>query len=327
MREQKRERPLPRTMPTIHAYAAGLDVGSTFHVVAVPRERADESVRTFQSFTEDLYRLADWLRDVGVTTVAMESTGVYWIPVFEILEARGFEVLLVNARDVKNVPGRKTDVNDAQWLQQLHQFGLLRGSFRPQERIVQLRALVRHREGLVTAAGTHVQRMQKALMQMNVQLHHVVTDVTGVTGLRIIRDIVAGVHDPARLAAHRDVRCKQSLETIRQALIGNYRPEQLFALRQTLELYDVLQAKIGESDTEIARVLEALNADRVAPATALPTVRRTPGKNEPHFDVRRVLYTLLGSDVSQIHALGPYSILRMVAECGTDMTKWPTVKH
>lgn len=327
MHEQRTIRPSPRTMSTIHAHAAGLDVGATFHVVAVPRECADVPVRTFRSFTEDLHRLADWLRAVGVTTVAMESTGVYWIPVFELLEACGFEVLLVNARDVKTVPGRKTDVNDAQWLQQLHQFGLLRGSFRPHERIVHLRALLRHREGLVTAAGTHVQRMQKALMQMNVQLHHVVTDVTGVTGLRIIRDIVAGVHDPARLATHRDVRCKQSQETIRQALIGTYRPEHLFALRQTLELYDVFQAKIVESDAEIARVLEALNADRIAPATPLPKVRRTAGKNEPHFDVRRVLYTLLGSDVSQIHALGPYSILRIVGECGTDMTKWPTVKH
>ena len=161
MSEQKRGRRSPRTMPTIHARAAGLDVGATFHVVAVPPECADEPVRTYRSFTEDLYRLAGWLREVGVTTVAMESTGVYWIPVFEILEACGFEVLLVNARDVKNVPGRKTDVNDAQWLQQLHQFGLLRGSFRPQDKVVRLRALLRHREGLVSAAGTHIQRLAR----------------------------------------------------------------------------------------------------------------------------------------------------------------------
>lgn len=327
MGEQTRGRRSPRTMPTIHAHAAGLDVGSTFHVVAVAPERADEPVRTLRSFTQDLRRLADWLHEVGVTTVAMESTGVYWIPVFEILEARGFEVLLVNARDVRNVPGRKTDVHDAQWLQQLHQFGLLRGSFRPQDRVVRLRALLRHREGLVAAAATYVQRMQKAMMQMNVQLHHVVTDITGVTGLKIIRDIVAGVHDPARLAAHRDAHCKQSLETIRQALIGNYRPEHLFALRQTLDLYDVLQAKIGECDVEIAHVLEQLTVDRAPPPTPLPKVRRATGKNDPRFDVRRVLYTLLGADLSQIHALGPYTILRMVSECGTDMTRWPTVKH
>lgn len=223
-RTRRSSRTMP-TMPTIHAHAAGLDVAATFHVVAGPPECADEPVRTFRSFTDDLHALADWLRDVGVKTVAMESTGVYWIPVFEILEARGFEVLLVNARDVKTVPGRKSDVNDAQWLQQLHQFGLLRGSFRPADHVIRLRALVRHRESLVASAATYIQRMQKALMQMNVQLHHVVTDITGLTGLRILRDIVAGVHAPARLAEHRDGRCKQTAETIRQALIGNYRPE------------------------------------------------------------------------------------------------------
>ena len=180
-----------RPLLTINAHAAGLDVGSTFHVVAVPPESADESVRTFRSFTGDLQRLADWLKEVGVTSVAMESTSVYWIPVFEILEARGFEVILVNARDAKNVPGRKTDVNDAQWLQQLHQHGLLRGSFRPHDRVVRLRALLRHRERLVDSAATHIQLMQKALMQMNVQLQHAVTDITGVTGMKIIRDIAA----------------------------------------------------------------------------------------------------------------------------------------
>ena len=327
MSEKKPARQAPRAMPTIHAHAAGLDVGSTFHVVAVPPDCAVEPVRTFRSFTEDLYRLADWLRDVGVTTIAMESTGVYWIPVFEILETRGFEVLLVNARDCKNVPGRKTDVNDAQWLQQLHQFGLLRGSFRPHDRMIRLRALMRHREGLVAAGGVHIQRMQKALMQMNVQLHHVVTDITGLTGLRIIRAIVAGVHDPAALAEHRDAHCKQSADTIRQALIGNYRPEHLFTLRQTLELYDFLQTKIAESDREIAEVLDALTADCEPPMAALPKVRHAKSRNQPQFDVRRVLYTLIGADLSQIHALGPYTILRMIAECGTDMRKWPTVKH
>src|SRR5687767_5217593 len=207
-----------RRLRAIHAGAAGLDVGATFHVVAVPPDRAGEPVRTFQSFTGDLHRLADWLTEVGVTTIAMESTGVYWIPVFEILEARGFEVLLVNARDVKQVPRRKTDVNDAQWLQQLHQYGLLRGSFRPREAVVQLRAYLRY-------AAAHILHMQKALMEMNVQLHHAVTDITGVTGMRIIRAIVAGERAPEALAAHRDVRCAASEETLRAALTGHYRTE------------------------------------------------------------------------------------------------------
>ena len=317
----------PPTLPLLHPRAAGLDVGATFHVVAVPPACAAEPVRTFRSFTADLHALATWLQEVGITTIAMESTGVYWIPVFEILEARGFAVVLVNARDVKHVPGRKTDVIDAQWLQQLHQFGLLRGSFQPHERIAQLRALLRHREGLVSGAAAHIQRMQKAMMQMNVQLHHVVTDITGVTGLRIIRDIAAGVHDPATLAAHRDARCKQSLATIQQALTGHYRPAHLFALRQTLALYDFLQAQLADCDTEIAAVLAALNADRTPPTAPLAPVRRTKGRNEPDFDVRRALYTLLGADLSRIHALGPHTILRMVSECGTDMQQWPTVKH
>jgi len=327
MMVRKPGRAAPTTLPTIHAQAAGLDVGSTFHVVAVSPDLADVPVRTFRSFTADLHALAAWLQEVGVTTIAMESTGVYWIPVYEILEARGFEVLLVNARDVKHVPGRKTDVIDAQWLQQLHAFGLLRGSFRPQERVVRLRTLLRHREGIVADAATHIQRMQKAMMQMNVQLHHVVADITGTTGLRIIRDIVAGVHDPTQLAQHRDARCKQSLATIQQALTGHYQPEHLFALRQTLALYDFLQAQLSECDHEMAAVLASLNADREPPATALEKVRRTKGRNEPDFDVRRARYVLLGTDLTRIHALGPHTLLRIISECGTDMQKWPTVKH
>src|SRR5215475_3596196 len=205
-------------LSTIHPNAAGLDVGATFHVVAVPPDRDPQPVRTFRTFSGDLHQLANWLKAVGITTVAMESTGVYWIPVFEVLEARGFEVLLVNARDVKHVPGRKSDVNDAQWLQQLHQYGLLRGSFRPRDGVVRLRAYVRHGERLVEYAASHIQHMQKALMQMNVQLHHVVTDITGVTGMRIIRAIVAGTWAPDTLATFRDVRCAASPATIREAL-------------------------------------------------------------------------------------------------------------
>jgi transposase len=314
-------------LSTVHPHAAGLDIGSTFHVVAVPSDRDDRPVRTFRTFSTDLHQLADWLAAVGITTVAMESTGVYWIPVFEMLDARGFEVLLVNARDVKHVPGRKSDVNDAQWLQQLHQHGLLRGSFRPRDGIVRLRAYLRHRERLVDYGAAHIQHMQKALMQMNVQLHHVVTDITGLTGMRIIRAIVAGNHAPEDLAGFRDRRCHASEDTIREALIGNYRPEHVFALRQALELYDVHQTKIAECDVEIEAVLSGLNQPGLTPEVPLPPVRHAKGRNEPAFDVRAALYTLLGADLSQIHGFGPYTVLRLIAECGDDMTKWPTAKH
>lgn len=327
MAQKKRAKQPSRSFSMINPNAAGIDVGSTFHVVAVPADRAAEAVRTFQTFTSDLHRLADWLQEVGVTTVAMESTGVYWIPVFEILEARGLEVILVNARHVKNVPGRKTDVNDAQWLQQLHQYGLLRGSFRPHDRMVGLRAHLRHRERLVESAASHIQHMQKALMQMNVQLHHVVSDITGLTGMRIIRAMVAGVHDPDTLAQHRDIRCKASRETIREALTGNYRAEHVFALRHALELYDFLQLKISECDVVIEAAMRMLNEDRPAPTIPIPPVRHTRGSNEPAFDVRTVLYTMLGADLSQIHGFGPYTVLRLVGECGDDMRKWPTAKH
>ena len=211
----------------------------------------------------------------------MESTGVYWIPVFEILEARGFDVLLVNARDVKQVPGRKTDVNDAQWLQQLHQYGLLRGSFRPRDAVVQLRAYLRHRERLVEYAAAHIQHMQKALMQMNVQLHHAVTDITGATGMRIIRAIIAGHHAPETLASYRDVRCASSEETLRAALTGNYRPEHVFALRQAVELYDVHQAKIADCDVEVEAVLRRMNDARPTPVAPLPASRHLWGVHHP----------------------------------------------
>lgn len=314
-------------LSTINEYAAGLDVGSTFHVVAVRADQDDEPVRTFRSFSGDLHQMADWLTSVGIKTVAMESTGVYWIPVFEILEARGFEVLLVNARDVKNVPGRKTDVNDAQWLQQLHQHGLLRGSFHPRAHIAQLRTYLRLRERMVEYAAAHVQHMQKALMQMNVQLHHVVSDITGATGLRIVRAIVAGTHAPEQLATYRDVRCGATEETIREALTGNYRAEHVFGLKQALELWDFHQAKVAECDLEIEAVLKSLNQTQVEPERPIPAKRHAKSRNEPKFDVRSALYTLLGADLSQIHGFGPYTVLRLVAECGDDMKKWPTAKH
>jgi transposase len=319
----------PTPLVPINRRAAGVDIGATFHVAAVPADLDTEPVRSFRSFTADLNQLADWLVKLGITTVAMESTGVYWIPLFEILEARGLEVVLVNARDAKNVPGRKTDVNDAQWIQQLHTYGLLRASFRPTADIAALRAYLRHRERLVEYAASHVQHMQKALMQMNVQLHHVVSDITGVTGMTILRAIVAGERNPDVLAQYRDVRCKASVETIREALIGNYRPEHLFALRQAIELYDTYGAKLKDCDVEIEQCLRSLpKDDETASPDPAPAPRaRQAQKNEPRFEIRTLLYTLLGVDLTQIHGFGPYSVLRIVAECGAEMTRWPTAKH
>src|ERR1700687_1276076 len=221
MAKSKRTRP-ERNISLTHPDAAAIDIGARMHVAAVPPDRDHtEPVRSFGTCTGDLQRLADWFQRCGVRTVAMESTGVYWIPVYEILEQRGFEVMLVNARDAKHVPGRKTDVSDAQWLRQLHEYGLLRASFRPKGELAALRAYLRQRERLLDYAASHIQHMQKALMQMNVQLHHVVTDITGATGMRILRAIVAGERDAAVLASHRDRRCHASEAEIAAALAGN----------------------------------------------------------------------------------------------------------
>jgi transposase len=314
-------------LSTINPAAAGIDVGSQFHVVAVPPHRDCEPVRTFQSFTGDLHRLADWLVVCGIKTVAMESTGVYWIPLFEMLEARGLEVFVVNARDVKHVPGRKTDVNDAQWLQQLHSYGLLRASFHPPANIAALRAYLRQRERLLDYAAAHIQHMQKAMTQMNLQLQHVVSDITGATGMRIIRAILAGTRDPAVLASYRDLRCKASSETIEQALRGHYRPEHLFALGQAVKLYDAYQAHVAECDREIEALLSRLRADPSPEGTLAPARHRTRQTNEPAFDVRGALYALVGTDLTRIHGFGPYLALKMVGECGTDLSRWPTAQH
>src|SRR5919202_6045635 len=229
---------LPAPLPHLNLNAAAIDIGSTSHFVAVPEGRDTVSVREFATFTADLHRLADWLAQCGVETVVMESTGVYWIPVFELLEQRGLKVLLVNARHVKNVSGRKSDVLDCQWLQQLHTYGLLNGAFRPADEIVVLRSYLRQRAVLVQGAAMHIQHMQKALQQMNVLLHQVVSDITGVTGMAIIRAILAGERDPKVLAQSRDPRCKHSVAEIAQSLEGNYRAEQLFALQQAVTLYE-----------------------------------------------------------------------------------------
>ena len=229
----------------INTNAAGIDIGSKSHFVAIPEGRDDHTVREFSTFTNNLIELVSWLKKTGITTVAMESTGVYWIPVYDMLEKEGFEVLLVNARHIKNVPGRKTDVIDCQWIQQLHSYGLLRGSFRPKEKILQMRTLMRHRSILIEYAAAHIQHIHKALSLMNVQLKNVIRDLTGVTGMKIIRSIVEGERDPAVLAQYRDGRCKSSEEVIRESLIGNYQEEHMFCLKQALDLYDHVRHEVA----------------------------------------------------------------------------------
>lgn len=255
--------------------AAAIDIGSRMHMAAVSPETAKNPIRSFGTFTSDLHTLTEWFRACNVTSVAMESTGVYWIPVYEILEQHGFEVILVNARYAKNVPGRKTDVSDAAWLQQLHSYGLLRGSFRAQADIAALRAYLRQRERLVEYAAAHIQHMQKALMEMNLQLHHVVSDITGVTGMQIIRAIVGGERDPDTLAANRDIRCRSSAEVISAALMGNYRDEHVFALTQALELYDIYRERIVACDRRIKGLLLRLSHKSAKPAADLPKPRIT----------------------------------------------------
>jgi transposase len=286
-------------------------------------------VREFRTFTGELERLADWLAQCRIKTVAMESTAVYWIPLYEILEQRGFEVVLVNAREVHNVPGRKSDVKDCEWLRELHSVGLLHASFRPAAAIVPLRSFMRQRETLVEEASARILRMQKALTQMNVLLHVVVTDISGQTGLKIVRSILAGVRDPVLLAAHRDYHCHASHAELVAALTGNYRAEHLFALKQNFAAYEFLLKQIAECDGEIAALLTTLANQQPPPAAPLPEARRkrTP-KHAPAFDIRSPLHRLTGgADLSQIDSIGPQAALHLIAEFGTDMRRWPTEKH
>jgi hypothetical protein len=268
----------PSLLERVNRNAAGIDCGSAEHYVAVPPDRDPMHVRRFRTFTTDLHGLAEWLVACGITTVAMEATGVFWIPIYDILQERGLEVLLVNARHFRNVAGRKSDVSDAEWLQELHSVGLLRGSFRPTAEITTLRAYLRHRDTLVQSASTMVNRMQKALVQMNLQLHVVIADITGTTGLRILRDIVRGVTEPAVLAKHRDMRCRASEADIAAALTGYYRPEHVFALRQHLESFDMCQAQMQACDSEVEARLTALTAER--PSTTPRATARGSAQGE-----------------------------------------------
>lgn len=317
-------------MDTIEANAAGIDVGAESHWVAVPPGQGGGGgdVRQFNAFTEGLQELSAWLKDCGVRAVAMESTGVYWIPLFELLESDGFQVKLVDARHVKNVSGRKSDVLDCQWLQQLHAFGLLSAAFRPEEDICVLRSYLRQRAMLVSCASQHIQHMQKALTQMNLKLQHVLSDISGVSGLKILRAIVAGEHNPRVLAKLRDGRCRSTEETIVAALTGSYRREHLFALQQALELYDMYQQKIAACDTQIQTQLKRFEDRSGGVPPPSDKAQKKGGKgNAPGFDLRGSLYRMLGVDLTAIPGLDAYTVAKIVAEIGTDMSAWPTVGH
>ena len=266
-RKRKQQKQSDQAMlPVLRPNAAGIDIGATEIFVAVPADRDPQHVRCFPTFTQDLYALADWLTQCGIETVAMESTGVYWIPLFQILEERGFAVYLVNARHVKNVPGRRTDVSDCQWLQFLHSVGLLKASYRPAQEVCAVRALLRHRESLVQMAATHVHHMQKALDQMNLQVHHVISDITGLTGLAIIDAILSGERDAKVLAQLRHTRIKASAEVIAKSLVGDYRPEHLFTLRQSVNAYRSYQVMIADCDRGIQQWLQDFEAVTKSPA-------------------------------------------------------------
>jgi transposase len=311
----------------INSNAAGIDVGAEEVYVAVPPDRDEQSVRSFPTFTADLRRLAEWLKACSIDTVAMEATGVYWIPLFEMLEEKGFEVCLVNARHLKNVSGRKTDVLDCQWIQQLHTYGLLNPSFRPPEQIAAIRSLVRHREMLVRYRSAHIQHMQKALTLMNVRLTNVLSDITGVSGLKIIRSILAGERNPHKLAQMRDERCKKSEAEIAKSLEGHYKREHVFALKQALELYDFYDQQLKACDAELEAMYREFDPPD-DPGTPPPAPRRQKRrKNQAYFDLAPALYRLTGIDLTQIDGVDELTVQKVLSETGTDMSKWPTVKH
>ena len=312
----------------INPHAAGIDIGSGEHWVCVPPSCTQDNVKAFGCFTPDLIQLAEWLIQCQVQTVAMEATGVYWIPVFQILEAKGLDVNLVNAHHVKTVPGRKTDVLDCQWLQKLHSFGLLSASFRPENQICVLRSYLRQRETLIKEAATHVQRMQKALIQMNLQLHKVISDITGKTGMAIIQAIVEGETNPQKLATLKDRRIKSSTTDIAKALTGDYRQEHLFVLKQELTLYDTYQQQISVLDVEIEKCLSQFESKKEdsAPPRKGKKRKKSPG-NEPNFNLHQHLYRITGVDFTKIDGLNVLSVQTIVSEVGLNINRFPTVKH
>jgi transposase len=317
-------------LPCIHPNAAGLDIGSTEIVAALPPDRDPQPVRAFGTFTPDLHALADWFVEHGIDTVAMESTGVYWVPIYEVLEQRGITPYLVTSKHVRMVPGRKSDWNDGQWLQKLHMLGLLQGPFRPDAEICALRTLVRHRAELIQHRAPHILHMQKALTQMNLQLSLVITDITGATGQAIIRAIVAGERDPLKLAELRNPACKASTEQIAKALTGTWQAEQLFILKHALELFDYYTTKLNECDVELERVLAAMESrgEPDAPLPALPPAKKdSKSKNKPNFNARAQLARIIGVDLVAVTGLAAAAVQTIISEIGTDMSRFPTVKH
>ena len=308
----------------INPNAAGVDLGSREHWVAVPAERDSQNVRPFGTFTSDLEAMADWLKECQVRTVAMEATGVYWIPLFQLLERRGFSVLLVNARQIKNVSGRKSDILDCQWIQRLHTFGLLGGSFRPADAYCVLRTYLRYRDELVGARSTQTQHMQKALQQMNIQLTQVLSDVNGVSGLAIIEAILKGERNPLQLAALADRRVKSSQAQIAKALIGDYRAEHLFQLKTAYELYHICEQKISACDQEMAAHLAQLPEKVDLKAKPLP---QRVGNKKVDEELRAQLYGKLGVDLTAIEGIGASTVLTILTEVGPDLSKFKTEKH
>ncbi len=309
--------------------AAGIDIGSREHWACVAPIRTKQNVRKFGSFTCDLETMAEWFQECGVKSVAMEATGVYWIAAFQILERRGFKVVLVNARQTKNVAGRKSDVQDCQWIQRLHTYGLLKASFRPEDIYCVLRTLLRYRDELVCARSTQCQHMQKALQQMNVQLHHVLSDVTGLSGFSIIKAILDGERDPVKLAAMVDRRVRASQETIQKALGGDYRPEHLFVLKCAFELYHTFEAKILACDeqlaVEVAKLPEEVNPE-VKPLPARKAGRLPYQDKILGQDMREPLYRKLGVDLTAIEGIGITTALIILTEVGPDVSRFPTEK-
>ena len=314
----RKHRKLDRSLPVMRPNAGGIDIGATEIFVAVPADRDSDSVRSFPTFTQDLHALADWLQRCRVDTVAMESTGVYWIPLFQILEARGIEVHLVNAQHVHHVPGRKSDVLDCQWLQYLHSVGLLRASFRPEQAICEIRSLMRHRENLVQMASVHVQHMHKSLDQMNLQIHHVISDVTGVTGLAIVDAIVSGQTNPDELATLRDYRIKASLETVRKSLVGDYRREHIFTLKQSLTAYRHYQQLILDCDKEIQQRIESFQANGDNPTASADTTA-SAAPTAASFDLRSHLERIFGVDLTLIPGFDVLRIQTIFSELGVDL--------
>jgi transposase len=322
-----------------HRHAAGIDVHSREHFVAVAAEdvpagfvnadgKLPAGVRKFGTNTGDLEALAAWLKGCGVTTVAMESTGVYWIPLYDLLASQGFEVILVDPRQTKHAPGRpKSDVLDCQWIRRLHSYGLLTASFRPADEIVRWRGFQRQREMLIRYAAQHVQHLQKVLEEMNVKLTEVVSDVVGVTGMKIIKDIVRGERDPLKLAKHRHEACKATEAEIASALYGNWREELLFALKQALRLYEFYQKQLRECDGEIEACLRGM-ADKSRGKPLPPSVRkRKPEKNEVHFGARALLFRMAGVDLTVLEGISETTALVILSEIGTDLSQFAHEKN